>query len=212
MTRGPHRMKALNRQRRHQSAELLIAITGELRSGLGLLAQLLGTPAGELASHREKLLGLEGRAMDLHFNLMTHIRSVFLTPLPRQDIFAISQQLNRTMEHVVAAGDLILRRRSLELPTEAAEMLESLTRQAELTSEAMGRLEDFDHLEEYWMQLQRLSKQANRRHRDWVTSTDSAFQPNIAQQQAQLADQILAAVHSLRQVAAICGSIIVREF
>ncbi|WP_150461112.1 DUF47 domain-containing protein [Nesterenkonia ebinurensis] len=200
-----------NRQRKHQSATLLTDIAREVRAGVNMLAQLLGTPAGERATHREELLGLEGRVMDLHFNLMTHIRSVFLTPLPRQDIYAISQQLNRTMEHVVAAGDLILRRKSLQLPAEAADLIEALARQVELTDAAMSRLDDFDHLENYWAQLQRLSKQANRTHRDWVISTDSAFQPNIAQQQAQLADQILAAVHSQRKVAVICGSIIVRE-
>ncbi|WP_120004181.1 DUF47 domain-containing protein [Nesterenkonia muleiensis] len=204
-------MIALNRQRQHSEANLLTDIAREVRAGVGLLAQLLGTPAEERAAHRQKLLGLEGRVMDLHFALMTHIRSVFLTPLPRQDIYAISQQMNRTMEHVVAAGDLVLRRTSLQLPAETAEMVESLTRQVELTDTAMRRLDDFDHLEGYWTQLQRLSKQANRTHRDWVTATDSAFQPNIALQQTQLADQILAAVHSQRKVAAICGSIIVRE-
>lgn len=204
-------MIALNRQRQHQSADLLTDIAREVRAGTGLLAQLLGIPADERFTHRERLLGLEGRVMDLHFNLMTHIRSVFLTPLPREDIYALSQQLNRTMEYVVASGDLILRRKSLQLPGEAADLIETLTRQVELTDAAMGRLGDFDHLEEYWAQMQRLTKQANRVHRDWVTSTDSAFQPNIAQQQAQLADQILAAVHAQRKVAVICGSIIVRE-
>lgn len=204
-------MIALKRQRQHSEANLLPDIAREVRSGVGLLSQLLGSPAGERAAHREELLGLEGRVMDLHFNLMTQIRSVFLTPLPRQDIYAISQQMNRTMEHVVGAGDLLLRRRSLQLPPEAADMVESLSRQVELTDVAMRRLDNFDHLEGYWAQLQRLSKQANRTHREWVTSTDSAFQPNIALQQTQLADQILAAVQSQRKVATICGSIIVRE-
>lgn len=204
-------MIALNRQRQRSETNLLTNIAREVRSGAELLGQLLGASAAERDSHREKLLGLEGRVMDLHFNLMTQIRSVFLTPLPRQDIYSLSQQLNRTMEHVVGTGDLLLRRTSLQLPAEAAEMLESLSRQAELTDLAMRRLDDFDHLEGYWLQLQRLTKQANRTHRNWVTSTDSAFQPNIALQQVQLADQILAAVHSQRRVAVICGSIIVRE-
>lgn len=204
-------MIALNRQRRHNQANLLTDIAQEVRSGVGLLGQLLGVSATERASQRQKLLGLEGRVMDLHFNLMTQIRSVFLTPLPREDIYAISQQMNRTMEYVVGAGDLLLQRTTLQLPAQAAEMVESLGRQTELTDIAMRRLDDFDHLEGYWKQLQRLTKQANRTHREWVTSADSAFQPNIALQQSQLADQILAAVHAQRGVATICGSIMVRE-
>ncbi|WP_300344371.1 nuclease PIN [Nesterenkonia sp.] len=201
----------INRQRHAQATDLLTDIAQEVRAGVGLLAQLLGTPAGQRSAHRERLLGLEGRTMDLHFALMTHIRSVFLTPLPREDIYALSQQLNRTMEHVVAAGDLILSRESLQLPPASQDQVETLQRQVELTSTAMSRMEDFDHLEDYWAKMQRLSKQANRTHREWITSTDSAFQPNIALQQSELSGEILRAVHAQREVAVICGSIIVRE-
>lgn len=204
-------MIALHRQRHTQSTDLLTEIAQQVRAGAGLLAQLLGTPGGERAAHREELLSLEGRTMDLHFALMTHIRSVFLTPLPREDIYNLSQQLNRTMEHVTAAGDFILTRHHLQLPPQSHAQLETLSRQVDLTTTAMSRLEDFNHLEDYWAQMQRLSKQANRTHREWVTSTDSAFQPNIALQQSDLAKEILAAVHAQRAVAVICGSIIVRE-
>ncbi|GAA4827437.1 hypothetical protein GCM10023354_01500 [Garicola koreensis] len=176
-----------------------------------LLSQLLGTPAGKRTAHREDLLGLEGRAMDLHFTLMTHIRSVFLTPLPREDIYALSQQLNRTMEHVVASGDLILTRDTLRLPPASQNQVETLQRQVELTGAAMSRLEDFDFLEDYWAKMQRLAKQANRTHREWITATDSSFQPNIAMQQSELSGEVLRAVHAQREVAVICGSIIVRE-
>lgn len=201
----------INRSRHAQSADLLTDISQEVRTGVGLLAQLLGAPAGERTAHGEELLGLEGRAMDLHFTLMTHIRSVFLTPLPREDIYALSQQLNRTMEHVVAAGDLILARQNLALPSASQHQLETLQRQVELTTAAMSRLEDLDYLEDYGSTMQRLAKQANRTHRDWVTATDSSFQPNIALQQSELSGEILRAVHAQREIAVICGSIIVRE-
>lgn len=201
----------IHRQRHAQSTDLLTSIAKEVRSGVTLLSQLLGTPAGERRAHREELLSLEGRAMDLHFTLMTHIRSVFLTPMPREDIYGLSQQLNRTLEHVVAAGDLILTREHLQLPPACADQVENLARQVELTVDAMGRLEDFDFLGDYWAQMQRLAKQANRTHREWITSTDSAFQPNIALQQSDLSSEILHAVHAQRAVAVLCGSIVVRE-
>ncbi|WP_218220911.1 DUF47 domain-containing protein [Nesterenkonia sp. Act20] len=198
-------------QRKPEATDLLASIAREVRVGVQLISQLLGSAHDDRAALREQLIELEGRAMDLHFNLMTHIRSVFLTPLPRQDIYALSQQLNRTMEHVVAAGDLILARPTLSLPTQSADQLETLSRQLDLTVAAMSRLEDFDLLEEYWIQMQRLTKQANRTHRVWMTSSDNAFQPNIALQQAQIANALLAAVEDQRAVAVTAGSIIVRE-
>ncbi|MDS2173239.1 MULTISPECIES: DUF47 domain-containing protein [unclassified Nesterenkonia] len=199
------------RQRHSQAVELLTDIGREVRTGVNLLSQLLGMPAADRRPLREELIGLEGTAMDLHFNLMTHIRSVFLTPLPREDIYALSQLLNRTLEHVVAAGDLIIARENLVLPRQSSDQLETMGRQVDLTIDALARLDDFDHLEEYWIQIQRLTKQANRTHREWLISSDSAFQPNIALQQAQIASAMLQAVESLRMVSTTAGSIIVRE-
>ncbi len=199
------------RRGQSQAAELLTKIAREVRSGVQLLSQLLGTPDGERQALREELLSLEGNAMDLHFNLMTHMRSVFLTPLPRQDIYALSQQLNRTMEHVVAAGDFIIAREHLKLAPPSSEQVETLSRQVDLTIAALSRLDHFDQLEDYWIQMQRLAKQANRTHREWIISTDSAFQPNIALQQTEIAQAMLSAVEAQRTVAITAGSIIVRE-
>lgn len=199
------------RRGRSQAAELLTKIAREVRSGVQLLGQLLGTPESERAALRDELLALEGNAMDLHFNLMTHMRSVFLTPLPRQDIYTLSQQLNRTMEHVVAAGDFLLVREHLKLAPQSSEQVETLTRQVDLTIGALSRLDDFDQLEDYWIQMQRLAKQGNRTHREWIISTDGAFQPNIALQQTQVAEALLSAVEAQRTVAITAGSIIVRE-
>ncbi|WP_258934520.1 hypothetical protein [Nesterenkonia pannonica] len=42
--------------------------------------------------------------MDKHLALMTQIRSVFLTPIPREDVYSISAYLNRAMEHLMAVG------------------------------------------------------------------------------------------------------------
>lgn len=204
-------MIARRGQRHSQTVELLTDLGREVRTATNLLSQLLGMPARDRRPLREELIGLEGAAMDLHFNLMTHIRSVFLTPLPREDIYALSRLLNRALEHVVAAGDLIIARENLTLPRQSSDQLEILGRQADLTVDALARLEDFDFLEEYWIQVQRLTKQANRTHREWITSTDSAFQPNIALQQAQIATAMLQAVESLRKVSTTAGSIIVRE-
>lgn len=199
------------RRGRSQAAELLTNTAREVRSGVQLLAQLLGLPEAEREALREELLTLEGNAMNLHFNVMTHMRSVFLTPLPRQDIYSLSQQLNRTMEHVVAAGDFLISRNRLKLSPQSSEQVETLTRQVDLTIGALSRLDDFDQLEDFWIQMQRLAKQANRTHREWIISTDGAFQPNIALQQTQVAEALLSAVEAQRTVAITAGSIIVRE-
>ncbi|WP_010525319.1 DUF47 domain-containing protein [Nesterenkonia sp. F] len=196
---------------RSQVVDLLVEIARELRHGINLLSEVIGTPETERESLHQDLVGLEGTTMDLHARLMTSIRSVFLTPLPREDIYALSQMLNRSLEHVVSVGDLFIARGQQRLTRHTSDQLEILGRQADLTVEAMARLDDFDFLEEYWGQIQRLTKQAQRTHRAWLTASDGAFQPNLAHQQTQLSVTMMMAVESLREVATAAGSIIVRE-
>lgn len=198
-------------ERRSETVQLLASIAQELRSGVDLLGQLLGTPTGQRRQIQDQLNQLEGSALDLHFHLLTNIRTVFLTPLPREDIHALSQRLNRVLEHVVAAGDLIVARDRLALPRHSADMLETLGMQADLTVSALARLEDMTNLEDYTIQINRLTKQAQRTYRRWLTSTDGAFQPNIAMQQEQIATVMMHAVEAMREVSTVAGSIIVRE-
>ncbi|HIX00388.1 MAG TPA: hypothetical protein H9871_09610 [Candidatus Nesterenkonia stercoripullorum] len=204
-------MSARRAPRHSAAAGHLREISQQLRTGVSLLSQLLGTPEKSGQDIGEELQALDVSTMNLHFALMTHIRSVFLTPLPREDIYMMSQQLNRTMEHIVAAGDLLIARNHLKLPTYSWTIVETLSRQIDLTMEALSRLDELDHLEEYWIQVQRLAKQANHAYRDWLTSTDDSFQPNIALQQTHVAQAMLAAVEAQRTLAITAGAILVRE-
>ena len=110
----------------------------------------------------------EAKSAELHFALLTHMRTSFVNPLPREDMYALSRYLNEAMEKLDAAAELVSLYKLDRLPKRAADQLEIISRQAELTVEAMRQLNNLDDLEDYWIEILRLAKRAERTHRVWV--------------------------------------------
>ena len=50
----------------------------------------------------------EAKSAELHFALLTHMRTSFLNPLPREDMYTLSRFLNEAMEKLDAAAELVL--------------------------------------------------------------------------------------------------------
>ena len=110
----------------------------------------------------------EAKSAELHFALLTHMRTSFVNPLPREDMYALSRYLNEAMEKLDAAAELVSLYKLERLPRRAADQLEIISRQAELTVDAMRKLNNLDDLEDYWIEILRLAKRAERTHRVWV--------------------------------------------
>ena len=84
-------------------------------------------------------------------------------------------------------------------------------RQAELAAAAIGQLNNLDDLEDTWLEMVRLSKRASRTHRVWVAELSDLQKASLIIKQRYVADQLLAAVRSLRAVADHLGRILVKE-
>ncbi|MBO9704215.1 MULTISPECIES: DUF47 domain-containing protein [Arthrobacter] len=191
--------------------KLLTQLARQLVLGTGTLSELLGAPAADFDRLVEEMHQHEGESMNLHYALLTHMRTSFINTLPREDMFNLSRYLNDAMEKLDGAAELIGLYKLERLPTRAADQLEIITRQAELTVEAMRRLDDLDELEDYWIEVLRLAKRAERSHRVWVA--DMLRDMKFAQytRHRDVANQLVEVTKDMRRVATSVGAIIVKE-
>jgi uncharacterized protein Yka (UPF0111/DUF47 family) len=190
---------------------LLSQMARQLVLATGTLAEILGVPATEHNRLVETMHEHEAKSSELQFALLTHMRTSFVNPLPREDMFALSRYLNEAMEKLDAAAELVALYKLERLPKRAADQLEIISRQAELTVDAMRRLNDLDELEDYWIEILRLAKRAERTHRVWVADMLKDMKSAQYARNRDVANQQVDVTKDMRRVATQVGSIIVKE-
>lgn len=189
----------------------LASMSEHILAGTQTLAELLGAGREDFATLTESLRRHEAASTADFATLLTNMRTSFINPLPREDLYALGQLLNETSEMLTGAGEVIELYTLERIPTRVSDQLEILSRQAELTAAAMKALNDLDGLEDYWLEVLRLSKRADHTHRVIVADLLEAHSPISFAKYSSLAGQFAAASRQMRMVATQVGSIIVKE-
>lgn len=183
----------------------------QLRLGVHTLSELLGAPPTDYARLVEELHQYDATATDLHYALLTRMRSSFINPLPPEDLYALSRLIGEAMEKLDGAGELLALYNLNRLSPRAADQLEVIGRQAELTIDAMKRLNSLEDLEEYWIEVLRLAKRAEKTHRVWVSELFQEHKVDTYLKHRDIANQLVDVSKDLRRVANYVGSVLVKE-
>lgn len=193
------------------SLEHLAALSESLGAAVDRVAQMLGSTTGQSADLEVALNSIDADATSRHMALMTSLRSAFISPLPRQDLYQFSDLLNRAVEQVCNAGLLIRATEQFRLPAPAMDLLEILGRQAELFTAATGQFRDLDALEETWIQMQRACKRADRILTTWISGMSGDLLQRTYHQQREVAHSLESTVGTLRDLVSHLGRVLVRE-
>ena len=93
------------------------------------------------------------------------MNTTFVTPFDREDIYALASSLDDVMDFMEEAVDLTVLYEVEKLPRRLADQVDVLQRCAELTAEAMPRLQSMRDLEEYWIEINRLENSGDKSYR-----------------------------------------------
>ncbi|UYQ77744.1 hypothetical protein OF385_00745 [Glutamicibacter sp. JL.03c] len=190
--------------------ELLRALTATIRGSVESVAEMIGSPATRADCLRD-LATAEAEASDLLHAVMTHLRTSYVSPLPREDMYALSRFLHETMEHLRGTGELIMTVGSTPLSERSAEQLELISQLAELASDAVQRLNNLDDLEDHWLQMLQFSKRAARTHLAWGHEIANFSKAGTIRRHQLVADQLMLTANTLRQFADHLGRVLVKE-
>ena len=135
-----------------------------LVTGAGLLAEMLAEGADREDVAR-RMREAEHAADETTHAIVRQVNSTFVTPFDREDIYALASGLDDVMDMMDEVVDLILLYGVHELPGETSTQVEVIQRCAELTAEAMPKLQSMKDLDEYWIEINRLENAGDKNYR-----------------------------------------------
>ena len=140
-----------------------------LLNGAALLAEMLDENSNR-EDVAERMRNAEHEADETTHAIVRRVNSTFVTPFDREDIYSLASGLDDVMDEMDEAVDLILLYEVKHLPSELSKQVEVLQRCAELTADAMPRLQAMKDLDEYWIEINRLENMGDKSYRRILAS------------------------------------------
>jgi predicted phosphate transport protein (TIGR00153 family) len=117
-----------------------------------------------------QLLDAEHAGDQISHDIGHKLESTFVTPFDREDIHALISRLDDILDLIEEVADTCILY-NIDAPTPAAmEQAEIIVRQCEQIVAAMRTLDDFKHLEPYWIEIHRLENDGDRIARRAIAS------------------------------------------
>jgi len=136
--------------------DLFSASAAHLTTGASLLAEMLaeGSDREDVA---RRMREAEHEADETTHAIVRRVNSTFVTPFDREDIYSLASGLDDIMDMMDEVVDLVLLYDVAELPSGFDTLVEVIQECSRITTEAMPRLQAMKDLEEYWIEINRLT-------------------------------------------------------
>jgi uncharacterized protein len=191
--------------------DLFSESAGHLVVGAGLLAEMLGAD-GDREDIARRMREAEHAADETTHSIIRRVNSTFVTPFDREDIYTLASGLDDVMDMMDEVVDLVLLYEVTELPTDLSTQVEVIQRCAEITSDAMPRLQSMKDLEEYWIEINRLENAGDKNHRRTLAKLFSGdFKALEVLKLKDIVESLEGAIDAFEKVANTVEQIAVKE-
>ena len=124
----------------------------------------------ESGSLSRQIVEAEGEGDRITHEIIKRLNSTFVTPIDREDIYALATQMDDIVDFTEEAADF-LGLYKIEAPMEQAQALTKvLVASCEQLAMGLENLPSFKDLDKYWIEIHRLENDGDRISRDAVAS------------------------------------------
>lgn len=195
----------------NSSLQSLAQISGQVESAAALLSEMVGTTTSDYPTLFERMLAHEANCTELFFMTLTTVRSSFVTPLPREDLYILARKLTSAVEELTSAAHILYLHRIDGFSPHTTAILDIIQRQAVLTEAVIPKLIDVRGLDTYWMDMLRISRQAVRTAEEYDADIATRYPMERYRRYTKFITRLSAASNAMRDVSAEIGRIIVQE-
>lgn len=192
--------------------ELFAASADNIVDGANILHELITGSRFNREDLAAKLRDAEHRGDSRTHEILRAVNSTFVTPFDREDIYRLAGRLDDVLDHMEAAGDLVVLYEIEDLPLELHRITELLVRASEFIQQAMRGLRSPAKLSDHWIELNRLENEADKIYRRCVAKLFSGeYEPLMVLKLKDIADELEAAADAFENVADTVETIAVKE-
>jgi uncharacterized protein Yka (UPF0111/DUF47 family) len=145
--------------------DLLAALAGNVVASAGMLSRLLGADREDRDRAAADLLVVDLEAENGVHAVLRALSASFVTPFAREDVYRVAWAMRQCTARIHAAAQEIVLFDLGEFPRGTADLVQHVSRAADVTAEAVPRLARPRTLADPWIELTRLGKQAGQAHR-----------------------------------------------
>jgi uncharacterized protein len=179
--------------------------------GADLLAEMLGAD-GDREDIARRMRDAEHAADETTHSIIRRVNSTFVTPFDREDIYNLASGLDDVMDMMDEVVDLVLLYEVKDLPAELSTQVDVIQRCAEITSEAMPKLQAMKALDEYWIEINRLENVGDKNYRRTLARLFSGdFKALEVLKLKDIVESLEGAIDAFEKVANIVEQIAVKE-
>jgi uncharacterized protein len=177
-----------------------------------LLDEMMGRWPDDGAGLAREILKAEQEGDRITHDIVRRLNSTFVTPIDREDIYALATQMDDIVDYVEEVADF-MGLYSIEAPMDQAQGLtEVLVKSCEQLYGLLQNLRGFKDLDHYWIEIHRLENDGDRIYRDAVASLFSnGIDPMVVIRWRDLFLRLERAIDATETSASIIEGIVIKN-
>ena len=206
-------MKLKIMQRSGEFFELFLESARNLTAGTELLKDLI-EDYQDVETKAQRIKEREHEGDEITHAIIRRLNTTFVTPMDREDIYALASALDDVMDAIEAVADLFVLHRIEEPLPEMKAQIDVLVRATALTEHALTLLPRMarDKLEPYWVEMSDLEDEGDRIYRKTVAELFSGeFKAMDVLKWKDVIEELEGAIDGLQKLSNIIESTVLKH-